>query len=113
MHTNDDLKKILHTIMDCYKQVYGDSLHTVYLYGSYARGDYDNESDIDIVAIVEGDRSELQQKLKQVWDIAADLDLEYGVIVSPTVIPLDEFNRYKEDLPYYINIVREGIEMSA
>lgn len=54
MHT-DDLKKILQTIMDCYKQVYGDSLHTVYLYGSYARGDYDNESDIDIVAIVEGD----------------------------------------------------------
>lgn len=61
MHTNDDLKKILQTIMDCYKRVYGDSLHTVYLYGSYARGDYDNESDIDIAAIVEGDRFELQK----------------------------------------------------
>ena len=81
MHTNDDLKKILQTIMDCYKQVYGDSLHTVYLYGSYARGDYDNESDIDIAAIVEGDRFEVQKKLKQVWDIARDLDLEDGVIV--------------------------------
>ena len=113
MHTNDDLKKILQTIMDCYKRVYGDSLHTVYLYGSYARGDYDNESDIDIAAIVEGDRFELQKKLKQVWDIAADLDLEYGVIVSPTVIPLEEFNRYNEDLPYYTNIAREWIEMSA
>ncbi|MCH4166913.1 MAG: nucleotidyltransferase domain-containing protein [Megasphaera sp.] len=113
MHTEFTLKKILKTIVACYKQVYGDSLHTVYLYGSYARGDYDNESDIDIVAIVDGNRLELQKKLKEVWDVADELDLEYGVIVSPTVIPLDEFNRYKEDLPYYANIAKEGIEMSA
>ena len=34
----------------------------IFLYGSYARGDYDDESDIDIAAVVKGRRPELQDK---------------------------------------------------
>ena len=63
----------------------------VYLYGSYARGDYNTESDIDIVAIVKGERQELQNQLKQIWDIVSDPELDYEVIISPTVIPYTEF----------------------
>lgn len=65
-------------------------------------------SDIDIVAIVRGNREDLQQKLKRVWDISADIGLENDIVVSPTVIPYDEFEKYKEVLPYYSNILREG-----
>ncbi len=113
MCTSIDLKKILNEVAVCYKQVYGKALHSVYLYGSYARGDYNSNSDIDIVAIVDGDRNELQKKLKLVWNLASDLDLEYEVIVSPTIIPLAEFNQYKNDLPYYSNILKEGVKLSA
>ena len=81
---------------------------TIVLYGSYARGDFDEESDIDIVAIVKGKRAELQKKLKQIWDLSADLGLENDVVVSPMVIPYDEFMKYKESLPYYRNIEKEG-----
>lgn len=94
----------------CYKRVYGDSLRHVYLYGSYARGDYQTDSDIDVAAIVDGDRAVLQQQLKQIWDYANDLELEYGVIISPTVIPADEFTKYRTALPYYANIAKDGIE---
>lgn len=48
--------------------MYGDSLVSVILYGSYARGDYDETSDIDIVAIAQGDRAMLQEQLKEVWN---------------------------------------------
>ena len=41
------------------------------------------------------------------------MELEYGVIVSPTVIPYSEFESYKYVLPYYRNIVREGVKLSA
>ena len=51
---------------------------------------------------------DLQNKLKAVWDISADIGLENDVVVSPTVIPYDEFEEYKEKLPYYRNIAREG-----
>lgn len=93
---------------ECYKSVYGGDIVEIFLYGSYARGDYSSESDIDIVAIVKGDRLELQKKLKAIWDMSAEIGLENDVIVSPMVIPYDEFLRYRKSLPYYRNIIKEG-----
>ena len=61
------------------------------MYGSYAREDYHKDSDIDLVAIVKESREMAQLKLKDIWDISSDLELEYGTIVSPTVIPYEEF----------------------
>ena len=49
----------------------------------------------------------------RVWDASSDLELEYETIVSPTVIPYEEYMKYKNDLPYYRNIDREGVEISA
>ena len=95
------------------KRMLGERLVRVVLYGSYARADYQKDSDIDIVAIVQGDREKLQQGLKSVWDISSDLELEYGTIVSPTVIPFAEYEKYKNDLPYYRNIESEGVEIVA
>lgn len=83
----------------------------IYLYGSYARGDYEQDSDIDFVAIVKGNRLDLQKKLKVMWDIAADLGLENDIVISPTVIPYNEFLQYQEKLPYYRNIIKEGVKV--
>lgn len=111
MCTKNELKIILNKIAKVYESVYGTDIVSILLYGSYARGDYQKDSDIDIVAIVQGNREELQAKLKQVWDASADLELEYGTIVSPTVIPYEEFEKYKDDLPYYRNIQSEGVKI--
>lgn len=51
---------------------------------------------------------ELQEKLKTIWDISAEVGLENDIVVSPAVIPYDEYVRYKETLPYYRNIAQEG-----
>lgn len=104
---------ILKKISEIYRTVYGEDIVKMVLYGSYARGDNQDDSDIDIVAIVRGERSDLQERLKMVWDISSDLELEYGTIVSPTVIPLSEYEKYKDDLPYYRNIQNEGVDIVA
>ena len=113
MCTKTELEKILRQICYIYDETYPERVCAVYLYGSYARGTSTVESDIDIVAIVKGDRPELQQQLKKIWDIAAELGVEYDVVISPTVIPYEEFENYKEILPYYRNIVLEGVKLSA
>ena len=51
------------------------------------------------------------KKLKQVWDKSSELEIECETILSPTVIPCDEFEKYRESLPYYKNIEQEGIEL--
>ncbi len=108
MCTGNELHFIVKTMAKAYQKIYGNDLVMVLLCGSYARGDYQKDSDIDLVAIVHGERVQLQNKLKEIWDISSDLELEYGTIVSPTVIPYEEFQKYKNDLPYYKNIEREG-----
>lgn len=113
MCTRNELQIILKKIMKVYREVYGDNIVKVILYGSYSRGDYEKDSDIDIVAIVNGNRELLQKQLVQVWDASSDLELEYETIVSPTVIPYEEYMKYKNDLPYYRNIDREGVIISA
>lgn len=107
------LHAIIAEIARAYRTAYGTALRHIYLYGSYARGDFETDSDIDLVAIVEGERGELQRKLKEIWNISAELELEYDVIISPTVIPAAEFAAYDGVLPYYANIAKEGVEIGA
>ncbi|MBR3762643.1 MAG: nucleotidyltransferase domain-containing protein [Lachnospiraceae bacterium] len=108
MCTEARLNKILSALIESYRSVYGSNIVDIVLYGSYARGDYTEDSDIDVVAVVHGYRIELQKKLKTVWDVAAEIGLENDVIVSPAVIPYDEFIKYRCTLPYYRNIAEEG-----
>ena len=113
MCTKHEMNIIIEQICQAYKSVYGTNIAHVILYGSYARGDNNAESDIDIVAIEHGSREQLQKGLRIIWDKSSDLEIEYGTIISPTVIPYDEFEKYKEDIPYYRNIAHEGVEISA
>lgn len=109
MCTKQQLENIKYEVSNIYRQVYGANIVKIVLYGSYARGDYDNQSDIDVTAIVTGDRETLQEKLKIVWDIVAELGFENDIVISPTVIPENEYEKYKHVLPYYMNIEKEGV----
>ena len=113
MCTQFQLNEIMKAMVECYRSVYGNQIVDIVLYGSYARGDYTENSDIDIVAIVHGDRKILQEQLKKVWDSSCELELEYETILSPTVIPYEEFQRYQKELPYYRNIAQEGVIVVA
>lgn len=113
MCTQNQVYEILRALNGIYSDVYGADVDQVILYGSYARGEALEDSDLDVAAIVHGDRESLQAKLYQVWDASADLELAYDTILSPTVIPFDEFHRYKSDLPYYRNIDTEGVRLNA
>ncbi len=71
MCTRNELDVILRKIAEVYRSVYGE-LVSIFLYGSYARGDYQSDSDIDMAAIVRGDRRSLQDRLRKVWDVARE-----------------------------------------
>lgn len=112
MCSKNDLNIILSELAAAYKEVYGADVVQILLYGSYARGDYDENSDVDIAAIVRGNREDLQEKLKLIWERSQELELEYETILSLVVIPYDEYKEYKEALPYYKNIENEGVELT-
>lgn len=106
------VSSICKKVAEQYRKVYGSALVFVVLYGSYARNEQQDDSDLDIAAIVKGERIELQKKLQDVWRVTNKLSIEEDILISATVIPFDEFIYYKEQLPYYGNIEKEGIKIA-
>ena len=83
------------------------------LFGSYARGDNDDGADIDVLLLVDTSREDISCRNWQVGDLAAELLLQYGILVSPIVENRDYFNANADILPFYRNICREGVRFSA
>lgn len=88
-------------------------MHDAYLYGSYARGDYDQWSDVDILLTVDLDYIEIEKYTDSVAQVSSDLSLDNDVLVSITVKPFEQFLKYNNILPYYKNVLKEGIRYAA
>ena len=64
-------------------EIYGQHLKSVILYGSYARGDFRTDSDIDIMILVDLEDSEIEQFRKQLSWITYDFNEEYDTDMKP------------------------------
>ncbi len=102
------LDNIKSDIWKAAKELLGDKLIKVVLYGSYARGDFNSQSDIDIALIskVPENRSHIYNE--SIGKIMTDLSLKYGLLVTFVIIREETFEVYKDILPFYRNILREG-----
>ncbi|MDR1835561.1 MAG: nucleotidyltransferase domain-containing protein [Fusobacteriaceae bacterium] len=84
---------------------YSESVDAIYLYGSYARGDNHNESDIDIMVLVDANTVVIQ---KGISDLASDACLFSGHFFSPVITDKDVFAKWVPYLPFYSNVLKEG-----
>ena len=91
----------------------GNSLDSVIVYGSYARGDYSELSDIDVMLLVSLGEEEIKEISDQISDLAFEYMMKYGVDISPVITNTDHFNYWVDNLPYYRNVRDEGVKLSA
>ena len=101
-------QKVVKAAMD----TLGDRLEKVILYGSYARGDYRDESDIDFIIIADVPQEEAGRWRDSIYDRIPCIDLDYDIIVSVKVTGSLIFNKYINTLPYYMNIIKEGVVLN-
>lgn len=113
MCTAEQLNGLTADLVSEYRRLFGDSLRQVILYGSYARGNPDEESDVDVAALVDCSRETLHNAFEQLGEISSELSLAYGITISPTAIPFADFQKYQDVLPYYRNICNEGVRLYA
>ena len=104
-----DKNKILSEFKSKTKSIMGNSLKQIILYGSYARGDYKDNSDMDIMILTELTDDLIVQIEDELFDAAYDIELEYGVPISVNIRNEEHFRNWANSLPYYSNIEREGV----
>ena len=104
----NDLNNLMKETCEMLKNVFGDRLEQIWLYGSYARGDFDSESDVDIMVLVDLPKDKLASYRRKVSDFSSELDLKYDVLLSIKLQDKDTFQRFAEVLPFFKNIIREG-----
>jgi len=107
------LDEITSRVCAAAKEVLGDKLEKVILFGSYARGDYDEESDIDIMIIADIALEEANETRRKIHAQTGDLDMEYDVIVSLRMACSDIFHKCKDVTGFYINVQKDGVLLYA
>jgi predicted nucleotidyltransferase len=80
------MSPIIHQIAIEYKaqlqQLYGNELAELILFGSYARGDYHEESDLDFAVILRDPNTRTSAEIARTAVISSRLSLKYGLMLS-------------------------------
>ncbi|HRN27876.1 MAG: DUF433 domain-containing protein [Ignavibacteriaceae bacterium] len=101
-----ETKIILSLVKKELKQLYSDNLVEIILYGSYARGDYNANSDIDLLVILKKIES-IGKEIDRIVDAVYDISLNYNSLIS--VVPIS-YKDYKNiNSPLMLNVKQEGV----
>ena len=99
-------KKLLKKLKDGLFRVYGEQLNAVYLYGSFARGDNVEGSDLDVVVILK-DFQRRAAEIRRTSELVGDLSLDFEITVSPLFMRENEWATNKFSV--LRNIRAEGV----
>lgn len=91
------------------RKIMGASLKKVIVYGSYARGDYNENSDIDLMILTSLTEEEIRRVENDVYDVAFEFQMEYLVDISVIIKNEEQFQYWLGALPFYDNVQKEGI----
>ena len=107
------LDEILKKYVEDVREIYGENLRTIILYGSYARGDFKPDSDIDLMILVDLSDDEIKRKGYVLSDLTFDYNFDNNLEIMPIVKNLDHFNKWIRAYPFYNNVKNEGVELYA
>jgi predicted nucleotidyltransferase len=108
-HIPDIAIEIIVELKENLQNILGDNLNKIILYGSYSRLDYSNDSDIDFIVLTDSNNSELIDLNEKINSLVVDLSLKYNIVLSVILKNSSQFYSYTGLLPYYSNIVAQGI----
>ena len=94
-------------VVEC-RTAFSEKLCAVRLFGSYARGDHNEESDIDVMVILDVSVAEVRKYRRDICRIAAKLELIYNVTISPVLYGKEEYDSRKA-FGFCKNVAAEGV----
>ena len=113
MCSTQQLSGMMAQLIEGVKQLFGDADMEVILYGSYARQEADDDSDVDVMVLLDVPREQLPSYRRELARIAGDLLYDYGVVISPVLENRAFFERNRNTYPFFRNVDKEGIRYAS
>ncbi|MFM5890339.1 MAG: nucleotidyltransferase domain-containing protein [Dolichospermum sp.] len=99
------LQNILKLFQEQVQYLYGNNLKQVILFGSYARGDFTSDSDIDILIVTQKKLSKPERE--QLINFISDVSINDDILINFIEMLTQKFEL--EQSPLLLNIRREGV----
>jgi len=113
MLTKQELSNVINSFCEGAKELFGNNLTDIILFGSYAREDFCEDSDIDVMILVNIDEKSLHNYRSSVSRIADRADWEYDTLLSPIIVNYTDFEKNKNHVPFYSNVDKEGVYINV
>ncbi len=105
----EKIQDILQIFVSQIHAILGSTHVKTIVYGSYARGDYHEGSDVDIMILTRLSDTDIRQKENSIYDAAYDILMNYGIEISVIIKNMEQYEYWLGTLPFYTNIQKEGI----
>lgn len=108
-HDNNIIQKVTSKVVNKSIEALGEKLNRIVLYGSYARGDFTPESDIDVMILIDCKHEELSQYRELVSKIASEISLNDDVELSLVLEDIYTYEKWLDTLVFYQNVKKDGV----
>ena len=103
------LKKLMEKYVEEIRKIYGSHLKKVILYGSYARGDFGPDSDIDIMILLDITDVDLKKYSMELSYMTFDFNLDNNLDIKPIAKNEEHFKKWLDNYSFYANVNKEGV----
>lgn len=101
--------EILQIYADGLRNIYGKHLVSITLFGSYARGDFTEASDIDVFVVVDLPENSLESRFDALCDFTAHMNLEHDVELAPVVVSKRRYQYWGGVHPLFHEVQKDGV----
>ncbi|MDE6606723.1 MAG: nucleotidyltransferase domain-containing protein [Lachnospiraceae bacterium] len=105
-----NLPFLLESYREAIVQILGNRLKRMILYGSYARGDFGQDSDLDIMILADIQPGETGSYSDRIYDVTYDFEVQYGMEINPSIQSIQTYEQWKNVYPFFMNIEKEGVD---
>lgn len=102
----ESVREIVREYREGLKAIFADQLQSVILYGSRARGEGRDDSDIDLLCVLRGS-FDYGEAIRESSELTAGISLERDVVLSRIFVSEKDFS--SRNLPFFENVRREGV----
>uniref|UniRef100_A0A7V3E6D0 Nucleotidyltransferase domain-containing protein n=1 Tax=Ignavibacterium album TaxID=591197 RepID=A0A7V3E6D0_9BACT len=106
-HNIKNIHDILPEVEKRILELFGNNVERIILFGSYARNDFNEASDVDLIVLVKDNKIEDYRKLR--IKIISEFLITHEVLLSIRILNSQDFIKYKDTSPFLQNIVKEGV----